>query len=318
MKSTELKQLMGMLGKLDAIECQRAKEAINNREAQVESSVVAEEITAAMTKCPLCGHTRIAKAGSKGGRKRFKCKSPACGKTFNALTGTPLARLQKAGKHIENAKCMAKGMTIRATADEIGVNATTVFRWRHRFLQALQASQPNELAGVVEADETFFLESFKGQRKGLPRPAKKRGTPAKLRGLSIEQIPVLVARDRSSGATLTSKIQSRKAEDIGPVLMPRLAKDAVLVTDGAKAYRKLGKEQKVEVRQVPAHKKHKTVGSLHINGVNAYDKRLKEWMGRFHGVATKNLDAYLGWRRLLDRSKNTPSGKRFLLASIGR
>ena len=28
---------------------------------------------------------------------------------------------------------------------------------------------------------------------------------------------------------------------------------------------------------------------IHINNVNAYHSRLKEWMRRFHGVATRNL-----------------------------
>src|SRR4051794_8327526 len=36
---------------------------------------------------------------------------------------------------------------------------------------------------------------------------------------------------------------------------------------------------------------------FHINNVNAYHSRLKEWLRPFHGVATKNLPNYLGWRR---------------------
>lgn len=35
----------------------------------------------------------------------------------------------------------------------------------------------------------------------------------------------------------------------------------------------------------------------HVQNVNAYDSRLKEWMRRFHGVATHYLGNYLGWRR---------------------
>jgi hypothetical protein len=34
--------------------------------------------------------------------------------------------------------------------------------------------------------------------------------------------------------------------------------------------------------------------------VNAYHGRLKEWMRRFHGVATKNLPSYLSWRRTIE------------------
>lgn len=43
----------------------------------------------------------------------------------------------------------------------------------------------------------------------------------------------------------------------------------------------------------------------HIQNVNAYDSRLKNWIRRFHGVATKYLDSYLGWFRTLDRSTGT-------------
>ncbi|MGE6235401.1 hypothetical protein ACLH0D_20805, partial [Aeromonas media] len=35
--------------------------------------------------------------------------------------------------------------------------------------------------------------------------------------------------------------------------------------------------------------------------VNGYHRRLKEWMERFHGVATSYLKHYLGWRRMLER-----------------
>src|SRR5271165_6639 len=47
----------------------------------------------------------------------------------------------------------------------------------------------------------YRCESFKGRRSGLARPARRRGGKAAKRGLSAEQIPVIVARDRS-GATL--------------------------------------------------------------------------------------------------------------------
>jgi hypothetical protein len=35
-------------------------------------------------------------------------------------------------------------------------------------------------------------------------------------------------------------------------------------------------------------------GAFHIQNVNAYDSRLKEWIRRFHGVATKYLENYVG------------------------
>jgi hypothetical protein len=41
--------------------------------------------------------------------------------------------------------------------------------------------------------------------------------------------------------------------------------------------------------------------TLHIQNVNTCRGRLKGWMASFHGVATKYLPNYLGWRCFLER-----------------
>ena len=43
-------------------------------------------------------------------------------------------------------------------------------------------------------------------------------------------------------------------------------------------------------------------GAWHVQNVNAFGSRLRDWLRRFKGVATKYLDSYLGWFRTLDRS----------------
>lgn len=49
--------------------------------------------------------------------------------------------------------------------------------------------------GIVEVDETFFLESFKGQRQ-LPRAPRKRGGISVTRGPGKDQISVTGVRNR--------------------------------------------------------------------------------------------------------------------------
>ena len=71
-----------------------------------------------------------------------------------------------------------------------GVADTTSFRWRHRFLAAVEAGAI-KLKGIVEADETYVLTSCKGARRLDPKP-RKRGGVAKKRGLSKAQVPILV------------------------------------------------------------------------------------------------------------------------------
>jgi hypothetical protein len=44
--------------------------------------------------CPHCDTEHPAKWGRSGGLQRYRCRNPDCHKTFNALTGTPLAKLQ--------------------------------------------------------------------------------------------------------------------------------------------------------------------------------------------------------------------------------
>ncbi len=56
---------------------------------------------------------------------------------------------------------------------------------------------------------------------------------------------------------------------------------------------------------------------LHINNVNAYHSRLKEWLRPFHGVATKNLPNYLGWRRTLEAVGHTDQQGQWLKRAVG-
>ena len=45
-------------------------------------------------------------------------------------------------------------------------------------------------------------------------------------------------------------------------------------------------------------------GGVHIN-VNAYHGRLRQWLSRFRGVASRYLPNYLGWRWALDGDRIT-------------
>ena len=100
--------------------------------------------------------------GVADGLQRYKCRT--CGKTFNALTGTPLARLRHKGKWLDQAQALADGLTVKRAAEHLNVAPSTAFRWRHRFLAVPRSVKPNTLAGVAEIDETYVLESFKGQK----------------------------------------------------------------------------------------------------------------------------------------------------------
>jgi hypothetical protein len=141
---------------------------------------------------PTAAASRPVGAVSRG--KALSCKD--CQRTFNALTKTPLAGLRMKHKWPAQAEAMIDGVSLAKAAQRCDVDDTTAFRWRHRFLASLAGDKPGVLSGIVAGDDTFILKSFKGQRSGLPRKARKRGGKSAKRGMSAEPIPVLVARDR--------------------------------------------------------------------------------------------------------------------------
>ncbi|MDP3330834.1 MAG: IS1595 family transposase, partial [Methylococcaceae bacterium] len=136
-------------------------------------------------------------------------------------------------------------------------------------------------------------------------------------GLSEEQIPVLICRDRT-GNTADFVLEKADKAHISAVLKPILASDAVLCTDSGKALGAVAWEMGITHRPINLAAGIRVVAKVyHVQNVNAYDSRLKVWMQRFHGVATDYLPNYLGWRRLIDHSHNTLSPNAFLSATLG-
>ncbi|SIR88780.1 Transposase, partial [Janthinobacterium sp. TND4EL3] len=140
--------------------------------------------------CPACHSSHAHRHGHAHGLQRYRCVP--CGRTFNALTGTPLARLRHKSLWLAYADCLLASASVRKAANQLGVHRNTTFRWRHRFLTLARTDRPLCLHGIAEADELYLLESEKGCR---------RGGHARQRGISSEQVCILVARDRT-GQTL--------------------------------------------------------------------------------------------------------------------
>ena len=209
------------------------------------------------------------------------------------------------------------GESVAEAARRCGVAYTTAFRWRHRFLVAPARDKPTRLNGIVEADETFILESFKGRRTDLPRAARTRGGKPTKTGLSAEQIPVLVARDRA-GATIDAVLPKLDRASVTAVLSGVVTPANPLCLDGGKAIAAFARVSGIRCHVVPKPGGPKPgAPEFHINNVNAYHSRLKQWLRPFHGVATKNLPHYLGWRRTIEAFGQTKHPAQWLNAAIG-
>lgn len=271
----------------------------------------------ALRQCPHCQAqaSHLAPWGWSRGLRRYRCR--ACLHTCNALTGSGLARLRKADHWSDYSEALIEGLTVRRAAKACGISKNTAFRWRHRFLTLTASHVARHESGIIEADETFFLESFKGQRH-LPRAPRQRGGVSVTRGTGPDQIAVLVVRDRS-GQTADFQLEKLDAAHVQRALSPLIDSEAVLCTDGAAVYAAFARTTGITHQVVQARPGRRVrEGAFHIQNVNAYHSRLKNWMARFHGVATRYLPNYLGWRRMLERYSATITTQHCLQEALGR
>jgi ISXO2-like transposase domain len=218
---------------------------------------------------------------------------------------------------LDHGRALVEGESLAKAAERCRIHPSTAFRWRHRFLATLNHDKPKRLSGVVEADETFILESFKGRRGGLARPARRRGGKAAKRGLSDEHIPVVVARDRRGGA-LDAVLPRLDAASLKEAFAERIAPSTDFCCDGGAAITAFARRAKLKIHVLPAPGAPKPEHpEFHINNVNAHHGRLKAWMRRFHGVATENLQTYLSWRRTLEAIPANGDPELWIAAAAG-
>ena len=313
MRAGDFQKLLGQLAGLNAEQRKAALRVLSGVDEGQQAIEILEASSSAGPKCPHCGHEHVQPWGQSNKLRRWRCRS--CHITFNVLTGTPLAGLRKRELWLEHGRGLVEGVSLRTVAARCGVALSTAFRWRHRHLQAAKRVQPAVLQGIVEADETYFLTSAKGSRKLVGRPARSRGAKASKPGLSSQQVPVLIARDRN-GATVSTVLVDRSEAAMKPHLQPVLAKDCLLVSDGAKAYGALART--LDIGHVGLNTSagvYVRDGIYHIQNVNSYTSGLKGWMARFKGVATKNLPVYLGWHRFMARTSETLTPEAYLTAA---
>ena len=221
-----------------------SSELLRTSAPQAAAVVLIEQTALAQLHCPSCRSTHFHRHGQAHGLQRYRCVP--CRKTFNALSGTPLAHLHHKECWLAYADCLLNSFSVRMAASKVHIHRNTSFRWRHRFLALAKTDRPRCLHGITEADEMYVLESQKGS-KHMTRPARQRGGRASQRGISNEQVCVLVARDRTGQTVdfVTGMGQLTKAK-LHACLPPVIDRDILLVSDGHPAYPVFARELGIE------------------------------------------------------------------------
>ena len=299
MRKQKFSELLGQLKKLTTMQRVALRELLDKTQHERSPAAVIDEKFA--PECPKCHSRSIHKWGIVSDIQRYRCRD--CGRSFNALTGTPMARLRKKELWLEYSNALADSLSLSKAAKRCGIDRTTAFRWRHRFLQAPSVSKAC-CSGITEVDETYFRESFKGKKLSHRKP-RKRGKEASVRGLSAEQIPVVVARDRD-GRTCDAVLRTRTAKEVGICIGKSISPSSVLCIEQSRVLIRFAKDSGLAFETIGTKQRRGREKVFHVQNVNAYHSRLKNWMRRFHGVATEYLSTYLGWRRLHEQVLCSP------------
>jgi transposase-like protein len=177
---------------------------------------------------------------------------------------------------------------------------------RHKILNALDCVQTDTVGDVVEMDETFVAESFKGNhvKSGfqMPRKARKRGHEITMRGLSREQICIGTAIDRRNNLIMGMAGRGRVSyAELERLYDGHVLERSTICTDSLSSYRKLSTKLNAVHKAIPSGKH--SDGIFHLNHVNSLHSRFKTWLDRFHGVSTKFLGNYLAWFKWIEQAK---------------
>ena len=110
MKSSQFKEFLSQLNLLTFKQKARVGEVL--RHAQPVDGLLGNLGVA--NACRHCQSKEYYRWGCELGIQRYKCRS--CGRTYNALTKTPLAKLRKKAQWLSNAEAMLQGTSVKATA----------------------------------------------------------------------------------------------------------------------------------------------------------------------------------------------------------
>jgi transposase-like protein len=264
--------------------------------------------------CPRCHARAIQRWGTFNGRQRYRCRG--CQRTFSDLTLTSAAYTKRLHLWPYYCVCMSSSFTVRRSAALTGINPATAFRWRHAILQAVDAAdRSTTLTGWVEVEETGFAYSEKG-RRDLNRAPHARGVWQDLRSRCRNpRVSVPMACDRLGRVVSAILLKEHpNFEDLSTHIMSRITRPATIAAIYGPMSGYCGSAVRAghDYQRVPRLPRDPRPTKLHhTNNVQSLIDRLRTWLLRFRGVATRYLTHYLAWHRLIDAMDALNTGSTF-------
>ncbi len=235
--------------------------------------------------CPHCGSEKsyqlTPKEDSKTHVRKGVYKCSVCRKQFTVTVGTifedshiPLAKWLCAIYLMCSSK---KGISANQIHRMLEITYKSAWFMCHRIRYAMEQNSFKKMQGTIEVDETYV--GGKSRRIG-----NKTGFENKTPVVSLVQ---------RNGEVRSFVVETVSSATLKKVLTENMSKQAKLMTDELRAYKKVGKE--FASHEVVNHKRYEYVrGDVTTNTVEGYFGLLKRGInGTFHHVSRKHLQRYL-------------------------
>lgn len=294
---------------------------VENYETRVVDAKASKNI---QIQCPNCHSVNFKKNGHRTtlngfNSQRFYCKD--CHHTFNTQSSTVIKSTKlKFGKLKKLIFCLVDKMSLYEAADVCDVSVKTAFLWRHKMLDCLKQDENKiVLKGLVEADETYFPISYKGNHSNdgftMPREPIKSVRTNEKRGISNDKICVFCAVEpKGNVVSRITNLGNPTIQDAHIAFDNRIETGTEIVTDKKSCYRKFAKQNELDLVQIKMKRRHNELTEeqpkffcrYHIQHINSYHSGLKTFIAAYKGISSKYLDNYIAWnnfpRQLTDRS----------------
>jgi transposase-like protein len=233
------------------------------------------------------GNTRKTTHGGKSYRRVWRCE--ACREQFSATVGTifegskiPLSKWLLAIHEISADK---NGVSSHELGRKLDITQKSAWFMAHRIREAIAATAPQYLTGIVEADETYFGGKAKNMHKS------KREEVIQGRG-TVGKVAVFAMVER--GGKVRSRVMKEvNSKNISAVLNAHVDSEASLMTDTSTVYPGPGKA--FASHEMVDHSADEYVrGDAYTNTAEGHFSQLKRSIdGTHHHVSEKHLDRYL-------------------------
>jgi transposase-like protein len=240
------------------------------------------------------------KSNAKEGIKEYKCAEKACNVNFTVTVGTIFESTKLPLRvwfgAIWLTTTTSKGISSLNLSKQLGITQKSAWFVLSRIREMFASTEPDMLlTGTIEADETYIggKEKNKSKKVRAANKAKAQELSGKKRNVyPIDTKTAILGILQKDGKIRVQPMVDNSRETLVPLLKNNISADATVVTDGLRAYHKLGDVFKHHV--IVNHNNDEWVkDGFTTNDIESFWAIFKRGItGVYHQLSDKHLQRY--------------------------